>query len=51
MFNGTLWCLLLVWFASAVSGRFRGNRRTGAIVTRAAGVMFVGLGVKLAVGR
>ena len=51
MFNGTLWCLLLVWFASAVSRRFRGSRRTGAIVTRAAGVMFVGLGVKLAVGR
>jgi threonine/homoserine/homoserine lactone efflux protein len=51
MFNGTLWCLLLVWCASAVSGRFRSNRRTGTVVTRAAGVMFMGLGVKLAVGR
>jgi threonine/homoserine/homoserine lactone efflux protein len=51
MFNGTLWCLFLVWCASAVSRRFRGDRRAGAMVTRAAGVMFVGLGVKLAVGR
>ena len=51
MFNGTLWCLVLVSCASAVSRRFRSNRQTGTLVTRAAGVLFVGLGVKLAVGR
>src|SRR5215210_5487474 len=48
MFNGTLWCLMLVWFASAVSRRFRAHERAGAMVNRAAGVLFVGLGVKLA---
>lgn len=51
MFNGTLWCLVLVWCASAVSRRLRTNRSAGALVTRAAGAMFVGLGVKLAVSK
>jgi threonine/homoserine/homoserine lactone efflux protein len=51
MFNGTLWCLVLVWAASAMSRRFRTNRSAGTVVTRAAGAMFVGLGVKLAVSR
>jgi threonine/homoserine/homoserine lactone efflux protein len=51
MFNGTLWCLILVWCASAASRRFRTNRAAGAMVTRAAGVLFVGLGVKLAVSK
>jgi threonine/homoserine/homoserine lactone efflux protein len=51
MFNGTLWCLFLVWCASAVSRRLRGSHKTGTMATRAAGVMFVGLGIKLAVGR
>jgi threonine/homoserine/homoserine lactone efflux protein len=49
MFNGTLWCLILVWGASAVSRRFRATASAGALVRRAAGAMFVGLGVKLAV--
>jgi RhtB (resistance to homoserine/threonine) family protein len=51
MFNGTLWCLFLVWCASAVSRRLRGSHRAGTMATRAAGVLFVGLGVKLAAGR
>ena len=51
MLNGTLWCLVLVWCASAVSRRLRTNRSAGALVTRLAGAMFVGLGVKLAVSR
>jgi threonine/homoserine/homoserine lactone efflux protein len=51
MFNGTLWCLVVVWAASAMSRRFRTNRSAGTLVTRAAGAMFVGLGVKLAVSR
>jgi threonine/homoserine/homoserine lactone efflux protein len=51
MFNGTLWCLFLVWCASAVSRRLRTHQRAGAMVTRAAGALFVGLGVKLAVSK
>jgi threonine/homoserine/homoserine lactone efflux protein len=49
IFNGTLWCLLVVWFASNVSRRLRGNGRIGAWLKRATGALFVGLGIKLAV--
>ena len=48
LFNGTLWCLVLVWGASAVAQRI-GQR--GAALTRvrkATGLLFVALGLKLA---
>lgn len=48
IFNGTLWCLVLVWGASAMSRRLRSNRSTGILLKRAAGAMFVGLGARLA---
>jgi threonine/homoserine/homoserine lactone efflux protein len=51
MFNGMLWCLILVWGASSLSRRFRTNRGSGVLVTRAAGAMFVGLGLRLAISR
>jgi threonine/homoserine/homoserine lactone efflux protein len=51
MFTGTLWCLVLAWSASAMSRRFRRNPSAGTMIRRAAGVMFVGLGVKLAVSK
>jgi len=51
MFTGTLWCLTLVWFASAMGRRFRENPTAGALIKRAAGAMFVGLGVKMAATR
>ena len=51
IFNGTLWCLFLVWAASAVSRRLRGSATSGRVLKRAAGAMFVGLGVRLAVAK
>jgi threonine/homoserine/homoserine lactone efflux protein len=48
IFNGTLWCLLLVWAASAVSRRLRASASSVPVVKRAVGAMFVGLGVRLA---
>ena len=51
IFNGTLWCLVLVWCASAISGRLRGRASTGVTLKRATGVIFVGLGVRLAVSK
>jgi len=48
IFNGTLWCLGLVWAAAAVNLRFRGNGSTGLVLKRVVGVTFVGLGVRLA---
>jgi len=51
IFNGTLWCLVLVWSASAISGRLRGRASTGLALKRATGVVFIGLGVRLAVSK
>jgi len=49
MTTGTAWCLVLVWCASAMGRRLRGNPTAGVLVKRAAGALFVGLGVKMAV--
>ena len=49
--NGTLWCLVLVWGAAAMSRRLRSNRQTGILLRRAAGAIFVGLGARLAFSR
>jgi threonine/homoserine/homoserine lactone efflux protein len=51
MFNGTLWCLVLVWFASAMSRRFRENPSAGSVLRRAGGALFVGLGVRMAISK
>ncbi len=51
IFNGAVWCLILVWFASAVSRRLRTKHASGLWLKRATGALFVGLGVRLAVTR
>jgi threonine/homoserine/homoserine lactone efflux protein len=51
IFNGTLWCLVLVWGASAMSRRLRDRPAPGLWLKRAVGTLFVGLGVKLAASR
>ena len=51
IFNGTLWCLVLVWGASAMSRRVRGRPSSGLLLKRATGAIFVGLGVRLAVSK
>ncbi len=51
IFNGTLWCLVLVWGASAMSRRLRDRPSSGQLLKRATGAIFVGLGVRLAVSR
>lgn len=48
--NGTLWSLILVWGATAMSRRLR-ERRGSGLLTRATGALFVGLGVRLAASR
>ncbi len=48
IFNGTIWCLLLVLFASAFSRRLRSHKCAGNWIKRAAGALFVGLGLRLA---
>jgi threonine/homoserine/homoserine lactone efflux protein len=49
--TGTIWCLLLAWFAAAFSERFRGNTTIAVLLNRAVGSLFVFLGLRLAVTR
>ena len=46
--TGTIWCLLLAWFASAFSERLRANPTITAWLNRAVGALFVFLGLRLA---
>ena len=49
--NGTIYCLVLVFFASMVMRRLRRNRATSNAIKRLTGVVFVGLGLRLAMER
>src|SRR5436190_20084699 len=49
--NGTLYCTLLVLFASALSRQFKASQRATILLKRATGALFVGLGFKLAAER
>lgn len=51
IFNGTLWCLVLVSAASAMSRRLRESPSMAVTLRRATGVIFVGLGARLAASR
>ncbi|MFL6519983.1 MAG: LysE family translocator [Chthoniobacterales bacterium] len=47
--TGTIWCLILAWFSSAFSARLRESPTLTAVLNRAAGSLFVFLGLRLAV--
>ncbi len=49
--TGTLWCVVLVFAAAAISRRVRAGDSAATILRRATGTVFIGLGVKLAVTR
>jgi threonine/homoserine/homoserine lactone efflux protein len=49
--TGTLWCLVLACFASALSEKLRGSTTIATMLNRAVGSLFVFLGVRLAVAR
>src|SRR5205823_1700110 len=42
--TGTVWCLILAWFASTFSERLRRNETIGQWLNRAAGALFVFMG-------
>lgn len=46
--TGTIWCLVLAWFAATFSARLRGNATVAALLNRAVGSLFVFLGMRLA---
>ena len=49
--TGTIWCLVLAWFASAFSKRLRTNETISKWLNRTAGALFVFLGVRLATAK
>jgi len=46
--TGTIWCLILAWFASIFSERLRKNETISQWLNRTAGALFVFLGLRLA---
>ena len=46
--TGTIWCLIIACFASTFSERLRANETIGLWLSRAAGALFVFLGLRLA---
>ena len=46
--TGTIWCLILAWFASSFSDRLRASETVGQWVNRAIGALFIFLGARLA---
>ena len=46
--TGTIWCLILAWFASNFTERFRSNEAIAQWLNRTAGALFVFLGLRLA---
>src|SRR5436853_3865079 len=46
--TGTIWCLVLAWFAGIFSERLRANETISQWLNRTAGALFVFLGLRLA---
>jgi len=49
--TGTVWCLVLAWFASAFSERLRTNETVTQWLNRTTGALFVFLGLRLATAK
>src|SRR5207248_3576715 len=49
--TGTIWCLVLAWFASSFSERLRNNDGIAQWLNRTAGALFVFLGLRLATAK
>ena len=46
--TGTIWCLILALTASMLSKKLRSNPRIGALMQKICGIIFIGLGLKIA---
>ena len=49
--TGTIWCLILAWFAGSFSQHLRGNRSVVKWLNRTVGSVFILLGARLATAR
>lgn len=46
--TGTIWCLVLTGFASAISLKLKNNRKLSWYINKACGTVLIGLGIKVA---
>jgi threonine/homoserine/homoserine lactone efflux protein len=46
--TGTLWCLLVAWFAADIGTRVKRSMKIASAINNLTGLLFVGLGVRLA---
>lgn len=46
--TGTIWCLVLANFASAISNKLKNNKRLSWYINKACGAVLIGLGIKVA---
>ncbi len=46
--TGTIWCLILANFASAISHRLKNNKRFSWYINKICGMVLIGLGIKVA---
>jgi RhtB (resistance to homoserine/threonine) family protein len=49
--TGTIWCLVLAWFASVFSERLRDSEKISQWLNRTAGALFIFLGIRLATAK
>jgi len=49
--TGTIWCVCLAVFSAAVGRRLRSNTTLSTQLNRAAGALFVALGLRLAISK
>jgi RhtB (resistance to homoserine/threonine) family protein len=48
IFTGTIWCIILAFFASTIFKRLKDNKKASSYLNKACGITLVGLGVKVA---
>jgi RhtB (resistance to homoserine/threonine) family protein len=46
--TGTIWCLILATFASAIFYRLKANKKVSSYINRVCGLTMIGLGIKVA---
>jgi threonine/homoserine/homoserine lactone efflux protein len=49
--TGTIWCIFLVIAASKITASLRKNEKTGIIMQKLCGIVFIGLGLKILLNR
>jgi threonine/homoserine/homoserine lactone efflux protein len=46
--TGTIWCLVLATFSSAIFAKLKGNEKVSAYINKLCGLTLIGLGIKVA---